>query len=91
MLMTDDIYPTFGDAPSPSANTTTFEKQIQTYWLSFIKNLDPTATSHTSWKAYTSTEGDATGVFALGGDGLVEACPSGFWGTEAEFDFQLYA
>ncbi|WVQ73418.1 hypothetical protein IAR50_002990 [Cryptococcus sp. DSM 104548] len=44
----DDIYPTFGTAPSPSTNATTLEATILSHWVSFITTLDPNPSSSSS-------------------------------------------
>ncbi|WVF65861.1 hypothetical protein IAT40_000598 [Kwoniella sp. CBS 6097] len=42
----DDIYPTFGNAPNPSANMSSSEEEILSYWTSFIQNLDPNGSTN---------------------------------------------
>ncbi|WVQ93495.1 hypothetical protein IAU59_000569 [Kwoniella sp. CBS 9459] len=124
----DDIYPTFGTAPNPSANLTSFENEILAYWTSFIVDLDPNGASSgpkrdypnlthlddkaknwwddwtSSWKwwkratiptsnassrATWNQYGDDGDILALGG-GQVGACPDGFWGSQVQYDWQLY-
>ncbi|KAK4690037.1 hypothetical protein P7C73_g12, partial [Tremellales sp. Uapishka_1] len=88
----DDIYPTFGTAPHANSSVTSFESQILKYWSAFITNLDPnpSLSSTKSWKPFTSSSTSAD-VFALGGDGQVTpGPPTGFWGGQVQYDWQLY-
>ncbi|WWC68545.1 uncharacterized protein I206_102474 [Kwoniella pini CBS 10737] len=39
----DDIYPTFGNSPNTTIETTSIEDEVLSYWSNFIINLDPSS------------------------------------------------
>ena len=47
----------------------------------------PTGPALKAWQPYN---GDDVTILPLGGDGRVASCPAGFWGSQAQFDWQLY-
>ncbi|BEJ16880.1 hypothetical protein CspHIS471_0602810 [Cutaneotrichosporon sp. HIS471] len=72
----DDILPTFGQAT-----------MISNTWLTFIKNGEPDG-----WAPFAASNGvDGAGVKALGGDGVVPACQTDFWGNAVKWHWQLTA
>ncbi|KAL1410756.1 hypothetical protein Q8F55_001698 [Vanrija albida] len=82
---TDDIYPTFGSSPSPSSATITLQNEISAAWTDFINELTPSG-----WTAFTSTSGlSGTNVKGIGG-GSVGSCPSSYWGSTVQWDWQIY-
>lgn len=83
----DDIYPTFSTIPSPAGNQSAFEASITGMWGSFVATGVPSS----SWAPFTGDAGDSgTGVHALSGDGLVGACPAGFWDDKVKYDWQMF-
>lgn len=77
----DDIYPTFGTSPSPGA----LDAEANAAWGSFVN------TQGISWNQFTSGSGvSGTDVHAIGG-GAVGSCPDSYWGSQVQWNWQVYA
>jgi hypothetical protein len=67
----DDIFPSLGTIPDPTATDLAFEASVRAEWSSFIHTGAPTS----AWSAWTtaSTTGN---VYNLGNNGTIRDCSS---------------
>lgn len=81
----DDIYPLFQSAPSPSGTTLLLEEEVSNVYTNFV-NVLPIG----SWSTFSGTTGvTGTNVHAIG-NGTIGACPSSYWGSTVQWDWQVY-
>lgn len=88
----DDIYITFGTTPSPTTVQTSLTKEIQARWSAFMhtSNPNPTSGGYPTWNPSTSSDVHALLLGNGGGEDDPGACTPSFWGSQVQYDWQIY-